>query len=154
MRNAKWKIVKKKKIFLPCHSHIFEKHSNSKETEMRDSSTWDPDWRVLYAVTIWEQSILCLVHSTRCRSGLTQTSIPLQQLRCTSGLGAGPRFGWNMPIYLYLRWYENCLYRVMWLAGLLTGEKYISNPCWLVRRMKQMTSLTQNCSIYSVLPCD
>ena len=154
MRNAKWKIVKKKKIFLPCHSHIFEKHSNSKETEMRDSSTWDPDWRVLYAATIWEQSILCLVHLTRCRPGLTQTDIPLQQLRCTSGQGAGPRFGWNKPIYLYSRCYENCLCRVMWLAGSLTSKKYISKPCWLVRRMKQMTSLIQNHSIYSVLSCD
>ena len=46
------------------------------------------------------------------RSGLTQTDIPLQQLRCTSGQGAGPRFGWNKPIYLYSRCYENCLCRV------------------------------------------
>ena len=131
-----------------------EKHSNSDETKMRDSSTWDPDWHALYAATIWEQSMLCLVHSTRCRPGLTQTDIPLQQLRCTSGQGAGPRFGWNMPIYLYSRCYENCLCRVMWLAGSLTGEKYISKPCWLVRRMNQMISLIQNCSIYSVLSCD
>ena len=88
-----------------------KKHSNSKETEMRDSSTWDPDWRALYAATIWEQSMLCLVHSTRCRPGLTQKDIPLQ-LQCTSGQGAGPRFGWNKPIYLYSRCYKNCLCRV------------------------------------------
>ena len=131
-----------------------KKNSNSKETEMRDSSTWDPDWRALYAATIWEQSMLCLVHSTRCRPGLTQTDIPLQQLQCTSGGGAGPRFDWNMPIYLYSRCYENYLCRVMWLAGSLTGEKYISKPCCLVRKMKQMTSLIQNHSIYSVLSCD
>ena len=121
---------------------------------MWDSSTWDPDWRALCATTIWEQSIPWLVHLTRCRSGLMQTEIPLQQLRCTSGQGAGPRFSWNKPIYLYSRCYENCLCRVMWLAGSLTSKKYISKPCWLVRRMKQMTSLIQNRSIYSVLSCD
>ena len=33
-------------IFFP------KKHSGFKETEMRDSSTWDPDWRALYATTI------------------------------------------------------------------------------------------------------
>ena len=109
---------------------------------MQDSATWDPDWRVLYAATIWEQSMLCLVHSMRCRPGLKQTDIPLQQLRCTSGQGAGPRFGWNKPIYLYSRCYENCLCRVT------------SKPCWHVRRIKQVTSLIQNRSIYSVLSCD
>ena len=50
--------------------------------------------------------------------------------------------------------YENCLCSVMWLVGSLTGEKYISKPCWLVCKMKQMTSLRQNRSIYSVLSCD
>ena len=54
-----------------------KKHSNSKETEMQDSSTRNPDWRALYAATIWEQSMLS---------------------RCTSGQGAGPRFGWNKSI--------------------------------------------------------
>ena len=49
----------------------------------------------------------------------------------------------NMPIYLYSRCYENCLCRVMWLAGSLTGEKYISKPCRVVCKMKQMTSLIQ-----------
>ena len=104
-RSKNWKNIKNRniekqkslrnKIFLPCHNHFFQKHSNSKETEVRDSSTWDPDWRALYAATIWEQSILCLVHSTRCRPGLTQTNIPLEQLRCTSGQGPGPQFGWD-----------------------------------------------------------
>ena len=131
-----------------------KKHSNSKETEMRDSSTWDPDWCALYAATIWEQSMLCLVYSTRCKPGLTQTDIPLQHLWCTSGQGAGPWFGWNMPIYLYSRCHENCLCRVMWLAGSLTREKYISRPYWLLGKMKQLTSLIQNRSIYSVLSCD
>ena len=137
------KKTKSSYLVIPIFS---KKHSNSKETEMRDSSTWDPDWRALYAATIWEQSILCLVHSTRCRPGLTQTDIPMQQLRCTSGQGAGPRFGWNKPIYLYSRCYENCLCR--------TCEKYIVKPCCRVRKMKQMTSLIQNHSIYNVLSCD
>ena len=148
------KVSKKIKSSYLVIAIFSKKHSNSKETEMRDSSTWDPDWRALYAATIWEQSMLCLVHLTRCRPGLTQTDIPLQQLWCTSGQGAGPRFGWNKPIYLYSRCYENCLCRVMWLGGSLTGEKYTSKSCWLVHKMKQMTSLIQNCSIYSVLSCD
>ena len=29
-----------------------KKHSDFKETKMRDSSNWDPDWRALYAATI------------------------------------------------------------------------------------------------------
>ena len=138
MQNGKVSKIKSSYLVI----HIFsKKHSNSKKTEMRDSSTWDPDWRTLYAATFWEQSMLCLLHSARCGASLTQTDIPLQQLRCTSGQGAGPRFGWNMPIYDYSRCYENCLCRVMWLAGSLTGEKYILKPYWLVRKMKQMTSL-------------
>ena len=117
MQNEKVpKKIKSSYLVIPIFS---KKHSNSKETEMRDSSTWDPDWRALYAATIWEQSMLCLFHLTRCRLGLTQTDTPLQQLRCTSGQGAGPRFSCNMPIYLYLRCYEDCLCRVMWLAGSL-----------------------------------
>ena len=103
------KVSKKIKSSYLVIAIFSKKHSNSKETEMRDSSTWHPDWRALYAATIWEQSILCLVHSTRCRPGLTQTDIPLQQLLCTSGQGAGPRFGWNKPIYLYSRCYKSCL---------------------------------------------
>ena len=82
-----------------------KKHSNSKETELRDSSTWDPDWRALYAATMLEQSMLCLFHSTRCKPGLAQTDTPLQQLRYTSGQEAGARFGCNKPIYLYLKCY-------------------------------------------------
>ena len=148
------KCLKNKKSSYLAIAIFSKKHLNSNETEMRDSSTWDSDWRALYVATIWEQSMLCLVHSTRCRPGLTQTDIPLQQLRCTSGQGAGPRFGWNKPIYLYSRCYKNCLCRVMWLAGSLTSEKYISKPCWLVHRIKQMTALIQNRSIYSVLSCD
>ena len=92
-----------------------KKHLNSKETEMRDSSFWDQDWHALYAATIWQQSMLCLAHSTRCRPGLTQKDIPLQQLRCTSGQGTGPWFGSNKPIYLYSWCYKNCLCRVTFL---------------------------------------
>ena len=148
------KVSKKIKSSYLVIAIFSKKHSNSKETEMRDSSTWDPDWRALYAATIWEQSILCLVHSTRCRPGLTQTDIPMQQLRCTSGQGAGSRIGWGKPLNIYSKCYKYCLYRVIWQAGSLIREKYISKPCWLVRKMKQMTSLIQNRSIYSVWSCD
>ena len=137
MQNEKVsKKIKSSFLVIPIFS---KKHTNSKETEMQDSSTWDPDWRVLYAATIWEQSLLYLLHLTWCRPGLTQTDIPLQQLWYTSGQGAGPQFGWNMPIYVYSRCYENWLCRVMWLAGSVNSEKYISTPCWLVHKMKQMT---------------
>ena len=148
------KVSKKIKSSYLVIAIFSKKRSNSKENEMRDSSSWDPYWRSLYAATIWKQSILCLVHLTRCRPGLTQTDFPMQQLRCTSGHGAGLRFGWDKTIYLYSRCYKYCLCRAMWLAGSLTGEKYISKPCRLIRKMKQMISLIQNRSIYSVLSCD
>ena len=42
-----------------------------------------------------------MVHSTRCRLGLTHAeNYPMQLQRCAFGLGAGPRIGSGMSIHL------------------------------------------------------
>ena len=55
--------------------------------------------------TVWaaakhENSTLCLIHSTRCRPGLTHAGkIPLQLLECISGQVAGPQGSLVMMVY-------------------------------------------------------
>ena len=45
---------------------------------------------------------MCLVHSTRCRPGLTLAgNIPLRLLWCTSLQGVGRTVGWGIYIYVF-----------------------------------------------------
>ena len=55
------------------------------------------------------------------------TDVPMRQLRCTSGQGAGPRFGWDKPIYLYSRCQGNCLCRVMGNSNILVRFHHPAN---------------------------
>ena len=53
---------------------------------------------------------MCLVHSTRCRPGLTHAgNITFQLLQCPSGQESGPTVGWGMPIYLFCRSFAHTL---------------------------------------------
>ena len=55
------------------------------------------------------------------------TDVPMWQLRWTSGQWAGPRFGWDKPIYLYSRCLGNCLCRVMGKSNILVGFHHLTN---------------------------
>ena len=51
------------------------------------------------AAAKYESSILRLIHSTRCRPGLTHVgNIPLQLLWCISGQEAGLQISWVMTV--------------------------------------------------------
>ena len=52
------------------------------------------------AAAKYESSILRLIHSTRCRPGLTHVgNIPLQLLRCISGQVTGPQVSLVMMVH-------------------------------------------------------
>ena len=63
-----------------------------KETNFEVNCNLQPDECTVRAVTKYERSTMCLVHSSRCRLELTHgENVPLQLLRCTSGQADGSR---------------------------------------------------------------
>ena len=103
----------KNKMFLTCHGHFFSKSIRILRRPKWKKTPPGIQFDARYVQPRFENSPCC-AWSIRRDVGqvLHRQTFPCSMLRCTSRQGAGPRFGWNKPIYLYSRCYENCLCRV------------------------------------------